>query len=55
MWDLTRVIPVCALSGEAAGTAAAMGEVFAKVDIEALQAKLTENGVKLHIYWEDEK
>lgn len=51
MWELSRVIPVCSLSGEAVGTAAAMGKNFAEVDIEKLQAKLTENGVKLHKYW----
>ena len=51
MWDITRVIPVCSLSGEAAGTAAALGKNFAEVDIRKLQAKLQENGVMLH--WEE--
>lgn len=48
MWDIMRVIPCCAVTGEAAGTAAAMTDDFAKLDIKALQAKLTENGVVLH-------
>ena len=50
MWEYSRVIPVCAVSGEAAGTAAAMGKRFAEVDITALQNKLQQNGVMLH--WE---
>lgn len=49
MWDITRVIPVCSVTGEAAGTAAAMNKNFADVDIKALQTKLVENGVKLHL------
>lgn len=49
MWDITRVIPVCSVTGEAAGTAAAMGTNFAEVDIIKLQNKLIENGVKLHL------
>lgn len=48
MWDITRVIPVCAVSGEAAGTAAAMFGDFTKADIPALQKRLSENGVVLH-------
>ena len=48
MWDVTRVIPVCAVSGEAAGTAAAMNKNFPDVDIVKLQSKLRQNGVKLH-------
>ncbi len=48
MWDITRVIPVCAVSGQAAGTAAAMTDNFAETDIKRLQAILTENGVALH-------
>ncbi len=49
MWDITRVIPVCSVTGEAAGTAAAMGKNFAEVNVKALQQRLTENGVKLHM------
>ena len=48
MWDITRVIPVCAVSGEAAGTAAAMTNDFSSLSIRKLQKKLVENGVKLH-------
>lgn len=48
MWDVTRVIPVCAVSGEAVGTAAAMNKNFSEVDITHLQEKLRKNGVKLH-------
>ena len=49
MWDITRVIPVCAVSGQAAGTAAAMFESSSKIDIMSLQEKLKADGVKLHI------
>lgn len=48
MWDITRVIPVCAVTGEAAGTAASLGNDFSKLDVAALQAALREQGVKLH-------
>ena len=48
MWDVTRVIPVCAVSGQAVGTAAAISQDFSDVDIIRLQAKLVEDGVKLH-------
>ncbi len=49
MWDLTRVIPVCAVSGEAAGLAAAMTDDFAALPVAALQDRLVKNGVKLHL------
>lgn len=48
MWEISRVIPVCAVTGEAAGTAAALGKNFAEVDVAALQTKLQVNGVKIH-------
>ena len=48
MWDVTRVIPVCAVSGEAAGAAAAISSDFSKIDLAKLQKLLTERGVKLH-------
>ncbi len=48
MWDITRVIPVCSLSGEAAGTAAALAKNFADVDVTVLQETLQKNGVKIH-------
>lgn len=48
MWDITRVIPSCALTGQAAGTAAAYGCDFADVDVGKLQEQLRADGVKLH-------
>ncbi len=48
LWDVMRVIPCCAVTGQAAGTAAAMTDDFSSLDISALQKKLTENGVVLH-------
>ena len=48
MWDVMRVIPCCAVTGQAAGTAAAMTDDFVSLDVKALQKKLTENGVVLH-------
>jgi len=48
MWDITRVIPVCAVSGEAAGVAAAMTDDFMNMDIPALQRRLRDGGVRLH-------
>lgn len=48
-WDITRVIPVCAVSGQAAGTAAAMTDGdFASLSVKALQKALTDSGVVLH-------
>lgn len=47
MWDLTRVIPTCAVTGEAAGTAAAMFADFDKVNVAQLQQRLQQNGVRL--------
>ncbi len=49
MWDVSRVIPCCAVTGEAAGTAAALTDDFATLDVELLQNKLEANGVMLHI------
>ena len=48
MWDVTRVIPVCAVSGQAAGTAAAMGGDMRNTDILKLQGRLKHAGLKLH-------
>ena len=48
MWDLMRVIPCCAVTGQAAGTAAAMTDDFSTLDISALQAQLQKDGVILH-------
>ena len=48
MWDIMRVIPCCAVTGEAAGVAAAICDDFTKIDMEKLQNKLKRNGVILH-------
>lgn len=48
MWDILRVIPCCAVTGQAAGTAAAMTEDFSALDVAALQAQLRSAGVVLH-------
>lgn len=48
MWDLTRVIPVCAVSGEAAGVAASM-VCNGTLEIGLLQRTLCERGVKIHL------
>ncbi len=47
MWEISRVIPVCAVTGEAAGTAAAISDDFASLDVKVLQQKLIEKGVKI--------
>ena len=47
-WDVTRVIPVCAVSGEAVGIASALYSKEGKVDLSKLQERLKANGVKLH-------
>ena len=49
MWDITRVIPCCAVTGQAAGTAAAMFADFTKADIKALQQQLVKDGVRIKI------
>ena len=49
MWDIMRVIPCCAVTGQAAGTAAAMSDDIPTLDVLLLQKKLTENGVVLHL------
>ena len=49
MWDITRVIPGCAVTGEAAGTAAALGCDFPALDVRALQERLRLGGQKLHL------
>ena len=48
MWDIMRVIPCCSVTGEAAGTAAAMTDDFSKLDIAEYQKVLRNNGVVLH-------
>jgi len=49
MWDIMRVIPCCAVTGQAAGTAAAMTDDFTTLNVKELQKLLTDNGVILHI------
>lgn len=49
MWEITRVIPVCAVSGQAAGTAATMTDNFNEINISELQQILKLNGVALHL------
>lgn len=48
MWDIMRVIPCCAVTGQAAGTAAAISDDFSKMNINELQSILKSNGVVLH-------
>ncbi|MBQ3669142.1 MAG: FAD-dependent oxidoreductase, partial [Clostridia bacterium] len=44
MWDIARVIPCCAVSGEAAGIAAHLG-----ADVDAVQAELAGRAIPLHV------
>ncbi len=48
-WEVTRVIPVCALTGQAAGLAAAQAvrteSTFATLDVARLQESLKQAGV----------
>ena len=48
MWDIMRVIPCCAVTGQAAGTAAAMTDDFTALDVTELQKALVKDGVILH-------
>ncbi len=48
MWDIARVIPCCAVTGQAAGTALAVCSDLTKIDIVKLQQTLKQNGVVLH-------
>jgi hypothetical protein len=43
-----RVIPCCAVTGQAAGTAAAMTDDFSNLDVSKLQEKLRASSVVLH-------
>lgn len=51
-WEVTRVIPVCAATGEAAGTAASLmaqcGCAAKAVNVSKLQQRLVQQGVRLH-------
>ncbi len=46
MWDIARVIPPCAVTGEAAGAAAAMTGRFDTLDVSHLRTYLAEKGVR---------
>ncbi len=48
LWDVMRVIPCCAVTGQAAGTAAAMTDDFTSLKIADLQIELKKSGVVLH-------
>ncbi len=48
MWDVLRVIPDCAVTGEAAGIAAALTPKTGRAPLGALQAALKAQGQKLH-------
>ena len=48
MWDISRVIPPCAVMGQAVGTAAALFGDFATADVPTLQNALVADGVLLH-------
>ena len=47
LWEYTRVIPACAVTGEAAGTAAAMNGDFGGISVDGLQNRLIRQGVRL--------
>ena len=49
MWDIMRVIPCCAVTGQAAGTAAAVTDDFTTLNVKELQKLLTDSGVILHV------
>jgi hypothetical protein len=46
---LTRVIPACAVTGEAAGVAASLTDDFGSLDVAVLQAELEKCGVRIHL------
>ncbi len=48
MWNLTRVIPVCVVSGQAAGTAFGLAADLAGLNISQLQSKLRQDGIRLY-------
>ena len=52
-WEIMRFIPACVLTGQAAGTAAALAAdadcTVQALDVAALQARLAAAGVKLHM------
>ncbi|MCL2124793.1 MAG: FAD-dependent oxidoreductase [Oscillospiraceae bacterium] len=46
-WEITRVIPVCALTGQAAGTAAAIAAITGEAPIGDVQKALKKDGLVL--------
>ena len=48
LWDVMRVIPCCAVTGQAAGIAAAMTDDFPSLDVSQLQKKLVSQNAVLH-------
>lgn len=48
LWDLSRVIPVCVVTGEAAGIAAAISNDFTTLDVADIQKVLKSRGVPIH-------
>ena len=48
MWDIMRVIPCCAVTGEASGTALSLSYDLTELDVSKLQQTLVQNKVKLH-------
>ncbi|MBR2611781.1 MAG: FAD-dependent oxidoreductase [Clostridia bacterium] len=48
MWDIMRVIPCCAVTGEASGIASALFAECGEVSLLTLQEKLQSRGVVLH-------
>jgi hypothetical protein len=55
MWEITRVIPSCAVTGEAAGAAAAMTDDFVSLDVKKLQEYLTSKGVMIRYDYNETK
>lgn len=49
MWDVMRVIPACAVTGQAAGTAAALTPEKGRTAVHILQDALRRDGVKLKL------
>ena len=47
IWVFSRIIPCCAVTGEAAGTAAALTGDFASLDVQKLRSVLVKQGVKI--------
>jgi len=52
-WEVMRLIPACVLTGEVAGTAAAIsiddGVNLQQLDIKKLQERLSKNGIMIHM------